>query len=97
VVEARDTRWGGTAERLAELRSEFAGDLEVSGPTLASALIERIGLRLLETRIFESGVTYLGYDAVQDRWATSRRQPGIPRAPETSRPAGWCAGWTIDA
>jgi len=28
-------------ERLAELRSEFRDDLDVSGPTLASAFIER--------------------------------------------------------
>jgi dihydrofolate reductase len=86
---------GDVAERLAELRSEFPGDLEVSGPTLASAFVERglvdeyqlvvhpvvlgsgtpffpnlearIGLRLLETQTFESGVVYLGYSAVRDR------------------------------
>jgi dihydrofolate reductase len=80
-------------DRLAELRSEFAGDLEVTGPTLASAFIERglvdeyrlvvhpvilgagtpffppladpIGLRLFETRTFESGVVYLGYETVR--------------------------------
>ena len=80
---------GDVGERLAELRTEFRGDLEVGGPTLASAFIERglvdeyrvvvhpivlgsgtplfptlkdpIGLRLIETRIFGSGVVYLGY------------------------------------
>lgn len=82
---------GNVAERLAELRSEFRGDLDVSGPTLAAAFIEhglvdeyrllvhpvvlgsgtpffparveRLSLRLLETRIFRSGVVYLGYGA----------------------------------
>jgi dihydrofolate reductase len=86
---------GDVAERLAELRSEFPGDLEVSGPTLASAFIARglvdefqlvvhpvvlgsgtsffpnlearIGLKLLETRVFESGVTYLSYGTDRDR------------------------------
>jgi dihydrofolate reductase len=84
---------GDVGDRLAELRSEFAGDLEVAGPTLASAFIERglvdeyrlvvhpvilgagtpffppladpIGLRLFETRTFESGVVYLGYETVR--------------------------------
>jgi dihydrofolate reductase len=84
---------GDVGERLTELRSEFAGDLEVGGPTLASAFIERglvdeyrvvvhpvvlgagrpyfptlrdrIGLRLLETRTFGSGVVYLGYETVR--------------------------------
>ena len=32
---------GDVGERLAEIRSEFGGDLDVSGPTLASAFIER--------------------------------------------------------
>jgi dihydrofolate reductase len=32
---------GDVSERLAEIRSEFDGDLEVGGPTLASAFIER--------------------------------------------------------
>jgi dihydrofolate reductase len=32
---------GDVADRLAELRAEFRGDLEVGGPTLASAFIER--------------------------------------------------------
>lgn len=32
---------GDVGERLAEIRSEFPGDLEVGGPTLASAFIER--------------------------------------------------------
>ena len=32
---------GDVGERLAELRSEFPGDLDVGGPTLASAFIER--------------------------------------------------------
>ena len=84
---------GDVGDRLAEIRSEFPGDLEVGGPTLASAFIERglvdeyrvvvhpvvlgagtpylpalkdhIGLRLLETRRFESGVVYLGYETVR--------------------------------
>ena len=84
---------GDVGDRLAEIRSEFPGDLEVGGPTLASAFIERglvdeyrvvvhpvvlgagtpffpalqdrIGLRLLETRTFGSGVVYLGYEAVR--------------------------------
>jgi dihydrofolate reductase len=84
---------GDVGDRLAELRSEFSGDLEVGGPTLASAFIERglvdeyrlvvhpvvlgagtpffptlrdrIGLRLLETRNFRSGVMYLGYETVR--------------------------------
>ncbi len=82
---------GDVTERLAELRSEFDGDLSVGGPTLASAFVkrglvdeyrllvhpvvlgsgtrffpsleDRIGLRLLETRTFESGVAYLGFGA----------------------------------
>lgn len=84
---------GDVGDRLTELRSEFTGDLEVGGPTLASAFIERglvdeyglvvhpvvlgagtplfpalrdhIGLRLLETRTFGSGVVYLGYETVR--------------------------------
>ncbi len=84
---------GDVGDRLAELRSEFSGDLEVGGPTLASAFIERglvdeyrlvvhpvvlgagtpffptlrdrIGLRLLETHTFRSGVMYLGYETVR--------------------------------
>ena len=84
---------GDVGERLAELRSEFHGDLDVGGPTLASAFIERglvdeyrivvhpvilgagtplfpalhdrIGLRLLETHTFGSGVVYLGYETVR--------------------------------
>jgi len=32
---------GDVGERLAEIRSEFPGDLDVSGPTLASAFVER--------------------------------------------------------
>ena len=81
---------GDVGDRLAELRSEFPGDLNVGGPTLASAFIgrglvdeyrlvvhpvvlgagtplfpalhDRIGLRLLETHTFGSGVVYLGYE-----------------------------------
>ena len=81
---------GDVGERLAEIRSEFPGDLGVAGPTLASAFIERglideyrlvvhpvilgagtpmfpalrdpIGLQLLETQTFGSGVMYLGYE-----------------------------------
>jgi len=84
---------GDVGERLAEIRSEFPGDLGVAGPTLASAFIERglvdeyrlvvhpvilgagtpmfpalrdpIGLRLLETQTFGSGVVYLGYETVR--------------------------------
>jgi dihydrofolate reductase len=84
---------GDVGDRLAELRSEFPGDLEVGGATLASAFIERglvdeyrlvvhpvvlgagkpyfpdlrdrVGLRLVETRTFRSGVVYLGYVAVR--------------------------------
>ena len=84
---------GDVGDRLAELRSEFLGDLDVSGPTLASAFIERglvdeyrllvhpvvlgagtpffpilrdrVGLRLLETHTFGSGVVYLGYGVVR--------------------------------
>ena len=84
---------GDVGDRLAELRSEFPGDLDVGGPTLASAFIERglvdeyrvvvhpvvlgagtpffptlrdrVGLRLLETRTFGSGVVYLGYETVR--------------------------------
>lgn len=80
---------GDVGEELAKLRKEFEGDLEVGGPTLASAFIERdlvdeyrvvvhpvilgagtpyypalrrpIGLRLVETRTFDSGAVYLGY------------------------------------
>lgn len=32
---------GDVGERLAEIRSEFPGDLDVSGPTLAAAFLER--------------------------------------------------------
>ena len=84
---------GDVADRLAEIRSEFSGDLGVGGPTLASAFIkrglvdeyrlvvhpvilgagsplfpalqDRIGLRLLETRTFESGVVSLRYETVR--------------------------------
>lgn len=84
---------GDVADRLAEIRSEFPGDLGVAGATLASAFVERglvdeyrlvvhpvilgagtrmfpalqdrIGLRLLETRTFSSGVVYLGYETVR--------------------------------
>ncbi len=80
---------GDVRARLAELRAEFPGDLDVSGPTLAAAFMRyglvdeyrlvvhpvvlgagiplfpaldhRVGLRLLETRTFGSGVMYLGY------------------------------------
>jgi dihydrofolate reductase len=82
---------GDVAAELARLKTEFTGDLEVGGPTLAAAFIERglvdeyrlvvhpvilgagtpyfpklerpIGLRLTETRRFESGAMYLGYAA----------------------------------
>ena len=82
---------GDVGDELARLRQEFDGDLDVGGPTLASAFIERglvdeyrlvvhpvvlgagtrffpgldrlIGLRLVDTRTFESGAVYLGYAA----------------------------------
>jgi len=82
---------GDVGEELAKLRREFDGDLDVGGPTLAAAFMERrlideyrvvvhpvilgegtpffagldasIGLKLLETRTFASGVVYLGYAA----------------------------------
>src|SRR3954468_17374634 len=82
---------GDVGEELARLRTEFKGDLEVAGPTLAKSFIERglvdeyrqvvhpvilgagtpffpklerpIGLRLIETRRFESGAMYLRYAA----------------------------------
>ena len=82
---------GDVSDELARLRQEFDGDLDVGGPTLASAFIERglvdeyrlvvhpvilgagtrffpgldrlIGLRLVDTRTFESGAVYLGYAA----------------------------------
>lgn len=82
---------GDVGDELAKLRLEFNGDLDVGGPTLASAFIERglvdeyrlvvhpvvlgagtrffpgldrlIGLRLVDTRTFESGAVYLGYAA----------------------------------
>ena len=80
---------GGIEEELARLRPEFAGDMDVGGPTLAASFIRRglideyrllvhpvvlgsgtpffpsldspIPLRLTETRVFGSGVTYIGY------------------------------------
>ncbi len=82
---------GDIEEELRSLEAEFAGDLDVGGPTLASAFIERglvdeyrllihpvilgrgtpffpalespIGLRLIETHTFGSGVVYLGFAA----------------------------------
>jgi dihydrofolate reductase len=82
---------GDVGDELARLRTEFDGDLDIGGPTLASQFISRglvdeyrlivhpvilgagtpffpgleasIGLRLKETRTFESGVLYLGYVA----------------------------------
>ena len=82
---------GDVGEELARLRTEFDGDMDVGGATLASAFIRRglvdeyrllvhpvilgagtpffpdleapIGLRLMETRTFSSGVLYLGYAA----------------------------------
>ena len=82
---------GDVEQELAKLRTEFDGDLDVGGPTLASAFIERglvdeyrllvhpvvlgagkpffprlerpAGLRLRDTRVFGSGVVYLGYTA----------------------------------
>ena len=82
---------GDVEEELGRLRDEFSGDLDVSGPTLASQFVERglvdeyrlvvhpvilgagtpffprldrpAGLRLVDTRRFESGAFYLGYAA----------------------------------
>jgi dihydrofolate reductase len=82
---------GDVGEELARLRTEFDGDLNVGGPSLASAFIRRglvdeyrlvvhpvilgagtpffpeldspIRLRQTETRLFDSGVRYLGYVA----------------------------------
>jgi dihydrofolate reductase len=82
---------GDIGEELRRLRAEFPGDLDIGGPTLASAFIRRglvdeyrmlvhpvilgsgtpffpdlerpIGLRLIKTRTFASGVVYLGYAA----------------------------------
>jgi dihydrofolate reductase len=93
----RDVHWnsrlahGDVGEELERLRTEFDGDLDVGGPTLASAFIKRdlvdeyglvvhpvilgagtpffpqlekpIRLRLIETRRFANGATYLGYSA----------------------------------
>jgi dihydrofolate reductase len=93
----RDVDWnsrlahGDVSEELERLRAEFDGDLDVGGPTLASAFIQRdlvdeyglvvhpvilgagtpffprlerpIRLRLIETRTFANGATYLGYSA----------------------------------
>lgn len=90
-------RWNGrlvrddAAEEVARLRARPGFDMDVGGPTIASALMrrglideyrlfvhpvilgagtpyfpaleERIGLRLLETRTFGSGVVYLRYEA----------------------------------
>ena len=80
------------AAEVARLKAQPGFDMDVGGPTLASALIraglideyrlfvhpvilgagkpflpaldDRIGLRLLETRTFGSGVVYLRYEAV---------------------------------
>jgi len=82
---------GDVGDELARLRTEFDGDLDVGGPTLAASFIRRglvdeyqlvvhpvvlgagtpffpaledpLGLRLTETRRFDSGVVYLGYAA----------------------------------
>ena len=82
---------GDVTEELTRLRAEFEGDLDVSGPTLASAFVRRgqvdeyrlvvlpvvlgagtpffpkletpIRLRLIDTRIFASGVAYQAYAA----------------------------------
>ncbi len=82
---------GNVEEELAKVRTEFDGDLDVGGPTLASGFIERglvdeyrllvhpvvlgdgkpffprlerpVSLELRETRVFDSGVAYLGYAA----------------------------------
>jgi len=81
---------GEPAQELARLREEFAGDLDVSGATLAGSFIKAglvdafrivvhpvvlgagtpfwpdlsapVSLRLVETRQFESGVVYMGYE-----------------------------------
>ena len=82
---------GDVGEVLAGVRSEFDGDLEVGGPTLAAEFIRRglvdvyelivhpvvlgagtpffpalekpIGLQLIDTHRFASGVTYMSYAA----------------------------------
>jgi len=84
---------GDVDEELARLRSEFDGDFEVCGPTLAAEFIKRglvdeyrlvvhpvvlgagtpyfpplerpIGIELVETRTFASGVVYLRYAATR--------------------------------
>jgi dihydrofolate reductase len=83
---------GDAVEEVARLKAEPGFDMDVGGPTLASALIraglidevrlfvnpvilgagtpffptleDRIGLELLETRTFDSGVVYLRHEAV---------------------------------
>jgi dihydrofolate reductase len=90
---------GDVEEELVKLRTEFDGDLDVGGPTLASAFIERglvdeyrlvvhpvilgagkpffprldrpAGLELRETRVFGSGVVYLGYAAAAQGYAAA--------------------------
>jgi dihydrofolate reductase len=84
---------GEPAEELARLRSEFDGDLDIGGATLAASFIRAglvdefrllvhpvvigagtpffpatdspIPLRLTDTHVFDSGVTYLGYSRVE--------------------------------
>ncbi len=84
---------GDVDEELAKLRTEFDGDMDVGGPTLAAEFIKRglvdeyrlvvhpvilgagtpffppldrpIGLELVETHTFTSGVVYLRYTATR--------------------------------
>jgi dihydrofolate reductase len=83
---------GDIGDELAQLRKEFAGDMDLGGATLAASFIRRglvdeyqllvhpvalgsgtpffpslesrIPLRLTESHVFGSGVTYLGYARV---------------------------------
>jgi dihydrofolate reductase len=83
---------GDVTEELARLRTEFDGDLDVSGPTLAAEFIRRglvdefrlvihpvilgtglpffpqmdepMRLRQIDSHVFASGVTYVGYAKV---------------------------------
>jgi dihydrofolate reductase len=91
--------WNARLERgriedvIDRVRNEFDGDLDVAGPTLAAALVQRnlidvyrlvihpvvlgrglpffpafeqpLGLRLVETKRFDSGLIYLGYEAAR--------------------------------
>jgi dihydrofolate reductase len=90
VIEGSRLVRGDPVDELARIRTEFDGDLEVGGPTLAAEFVRHglvdvyglvvhpvvlgagtpyfpplqapLRLRLMETRTFASGVTYLGYE-----------------------------------